>query len=132
MNRCIKNVGAISCNNCKGLIIKYGSVKDHQRYKCKSYNHTQMGFYKNIACNLFISNNIISLLKEGCGIRSIARLLNISPNTVIRRIKTIASNIKKPAIVMNKTYEMDELKTYVKRKSRECWVYMPWINKVDR
>jgi IS1 family transposase len=59
---------------------------------------------------------------EGCGIRSIGRLLNISPNTVIKRIKNIASNIKKPPISANSIYEVDELKTYIKRKSDECWV----------
>ncbi|WP_143013885.1 IS1-like element transposase [Mucilaginibacter sp. OK268] len=36
---------------------------------------------------------IINHVREGCGIRSIARLLNIPPNTVIRRIKNIASTI---------------------------------------
>jgi len=62
------------------------------------------------------------LLKEGCGIRGIARLLKISPHTVIQRIKTITSNIKKPTIFTNKTYKLDELKTYVKVKSKECWL----------
>jgi len=72
-----------------------------------------MGVYKTNACNLFISNNIISLLKEGCGIRSIARLLHISAVTVLSRIRKIASAIVKPIITIGRTYEVDELRTYI-------------------
>lgn len=48
--------------------------------------------------------------------------MNITPNTVIRRIKNLASTITKPPICTNRVYEVDELKTYIKRKSAECWV----------
>ena len=61
-------------------------------------------------------------MKEGCGFRSIARLLNISANTVLLRIKRIAAGIHKPISAMGSTYEMDELKTYKKNKRQECWV----------
>jgi len=115
-------VGGFSCNNCKGPIIKYGLVKGRQRYKCKICNHTQMEFYQSNACNPFISNNIISLLKEGCGIRSIARLLHISAVTVISRIRKIANAIVKPVITVGRTYEVDELRTYIKNKKQECWI----------
>lgn len=81
-----------------------------------------MGCYKNNACNLFISNSIISLVKEGCGIRSIARLLHISAVTVINRIRKIADAIVKPIIAIGRTYEVDELRTYIKNKNQEYWV----------
>lgn len=80
------------------------------------------GNYINKAYIADINIPIVNYLIEGCGIRSIARLLNISPNTVIRRIKIIAADIKKPPIVTNQVYEVDELKTYVKKKTREYWV----------
>ncbi|MES2268636.1 MAG: IS1 family transposase [Bacteroidota bacterium] len=122
MNTCIKTVVNINCHYCFGAIIKFGKIGNQQRYRCKSCNKTQIAHYSNKAYKPHTNSYIINYVTEGCGIRSIARLLNISPNTVIRRIKLIASNIKKPPIITNKVYEVDELKTYIKKKSRECWV----------
>jgi len=62
------------------------------------------------------------LLREGCGIRSISRIMGISAVTVIRRILYIASEIKKPPIATGRTYEADELKTYLCKKSNEQWI----------
>ena len=67
-----------------------------------------MGFYENNACNLCINNKIFSYIKEGCGIRSIARLLQISTSTVLRRIKDIADCIKKPLMSSGRIFEVDE------------------------
>jgi hypothetical protein len=50
------------------------------------------------------------------GIRGTARLLGISPTTLISRIKKIASEIKEPVLAKGKTYEVDELRTFVKKK----------------
>ena len=122
MNSCIKIVVNKNCHYCSNTTIKFGKTGDRQRYRCKSCKKTQIVSYTNRAYKPLTNSYIISHITEGCGIRNIARLLGISPNTVIRRIKTIASNIKKPAIVTNKVYEVDELKTYIKKKSRECWV----------
>jgi hypothetical protein len=49
-------------------------------------------------------------------IRGTARLLGISPTTLISRIKKIASEIKEPVLTKGKTYEVDELRTYFKKK----------------
>jgi len=58
-----------------------------------------------MACRLFqtglfafINASIAAHVKEGCGIRSIARLLNIFAGTMLSRIKSIAGRIKKPTI----------------------------------
>jgi hypothetical protein len=42
--------------------------------------------------------------------------LGISPTTLIKRIKEIASEIKGSLLVKGKTYEVDELRTFVKKK----------------
>ena len=34
----------------------------------------------------------------------------------------IADDITKPAITMDRVYEVDELKTFIKNKTKECWV----------
>jgi insertion element IS1 protein InsB len=102
--------------------IKYGKSGNKQRYYCKSCKKTWVAGYTKQAFLPSVSPNIIALLKEGCGIRSIARLLNISATTVISRIQKIADSVKKPAIMMERSYEVDELKTYIKNKHKECWV----------
>jgi len=48
--------------------------------------------------------------------------LDISANTVLTRIKSIAGKIQKPILSMGRIYEVDELKTYIKNKGRDYWV----------
>jgi hypothetical protein len=50
------------------------------------------------------------------GIRGTARLLGISPTTLISQIKKIAAEIKEPILAKGKTYEVDELRPFVKKK----------------
>src|SRR6185437_8605502 len=122
MTKCIKRVGDAFCNHCAGPIIKHGLVRGRQRYRCKNCKITQMSSYAYNAYHSAISSNIVNHVKEGCGIRSIARLLEISAVTVLRRIKSIADGIKKPIISIGRIYEVDELKTYIKNKGRDYWV----------
>jgi IS1 family transposase len=93
-----------------------------QRYRCKSCNKTQLQSYVKPAYEASVNSNIAAYVKEGCGIRSIARLLKIAAGTVLKRIKTIANCIKKPIISTGRIYEVDELRTYIKNKNKECWV----------
>ena len=95
-----------------------------QRYLCKDCNCSFQKDYHYISCTVS-DKSVISLVKESCGIRSIARLLNISPSTVIRRIKKIASRLQRPySILKGKIYEVDELFTYVRHKNnRICIAY---------
>jgi len=119
---CIKSVVNIKCQYCLGLTIRFGSVDNKQRYRCKDCKRTQLKDYLSNACKAGINPEIAAHIKEGCGIRNISRLLHIAAGTVLSGIKKIADNIKKPAIRMQMTYEVDELKTYIKNKTKECWV----------
>jgi insertion element IS1 protein InsB len=57
------------------------------------------------------------------GIRSIARVLHIAANTVIKQILQFAATITKPPIPINKQcFELDELRTYLVRKTNQYWV----------
>ena len=77
---------------------------------------TQLEAYSYNGYDPQLDQNIIALTKEGVGIRGTARLLGISPTTLISRIKKIASEIKEPVLAKGKTYEVDELRTFVKKK----------------
>lgn len=62
------------------------------------------------------------MVKESCGIRSIARILAISTTTVLCYIRRVAKDIEKPIVYKNRQYEADELKTYVSKKKNEQWL----------
>ncbi|MBL7705484.1 MAG: IS1 family transposase [Taibaiella sp.] len=111
------------CPYCFSHCINHGSSSSgNKRYRCKSCKRTHSKVYTLNACKQSIAEKVTSLLKEGCGIRSIGRILRISAVTVLRKIKAIAKQLKKPLISFGKEYEMDELCTFVKRKSRKRWI----------
>ncbi|CAM1364525.1 transposase (fragment) [Tenacibaculum sediminilitoris] len=93
-NNCIKkgvriNKQLFYCKNCK----KYFQLE----YSYQSYKASTNDFIK-------------KLLKEGCGVRSISRILNISTKTVLSRMLKISKQIKIP--YFNKfgcKFEVDEL-----------------------
>ena len=108
---CIKEVVNVKCQHCHGATIKFGKTCCCQRYRCKKCNKIQLAVYKKRAYKASINADIAAHVNEGCGIRSIARLLGIAAGTVLCRIQKIADGIKKPAICTQGTYEVDELKT---------------------
>jgi len=116
----------MECKHCKSTnTIKYGCQKNGcRKYQCNDCHHY---FQENYVYQATVieDKQLIVLLKESCGIRSIARILNISTSTVIRRIKRIASKLERPyPILKGKTYEVDELFTYVGNKdNRICVAY---------
>lgn len=56
------------------------------------------------------------------GIRSTARVLRISVTTLLKRIIIIAEGIQQPPIAMGRSYEVDEMRTYIGKKSRLRWI----------
>lgn len=114
--------GKLQCLLCKGFYIKHGKTgSGKQRYKCKGCSKTFIDDYRNKAY-ITCDTSITTLVKEGCGIRSIARLLSISNTTVLKRILSIAKGISKPFISLNKAYEVDEMRTFYKNKSKLLWI----------
>jgi IS1 family transposase len=79
-------------------------------------NYTYMAYKSDV------DKNIIQLTKEGLGIRSTSRILKISTTTLLKRIIEIAKNIKRPIISEGKTYEVDEMCTYIRNKRNFIWL----------
>ena len=117
---------SISCIKCVDDIskkVKNGKTKSgKQRYICKKCKGTQVESYTYLAYNSNINQQIITLTKEGLGIRSTARVLQISTTTLLKRIVAIAQNIPHPVISKGKTYEVDEIRTFIKRKNKLIWI----------
>ena len=49
-------------------------------------------------------------------------MVKLAPSTVCRRIVKISQSIEKPTLFFNKLYELDELCTYVGKKSKRIWI----------
>jgi IS1 family transposase/transposase-like protein len=114
----------IRCPKCSRNTVKNGKILGKQQYKCKECNKRFQLEYTYKACEPRTSPNIVALIKEGCGIRSIARLLSISASTVLGRIRKIAAKIEQPAILKGKEFEVDELRTYIKKKDKPIWIVL--------
>jgi len=123
-HQCIRIVGEkIACPYCTGVCIRYGkNPAGEQRYRCKGCRKSFVRVYKYAGCQPQINNRISTLTCEGCGIRSISSVLKISMTTVLSKIRTIASKIRKPLIAIGKEYEVDEIRTYCKLKERKVWI----------
>lgn len=129
----VKCVGEVKlCTKCNTICIKYGfTFNGKQRYFCKNCKLSVVKNYSYNGYNSFLNKKVIALTKEGVGIRSIARLLSVSKQTVTTRIIKISKAIKKPAMVTNQVYEVDELRTYVGNKKNLKWLVVA-VNKYTR
>ena len=121
---CIKIVGKMECNICNNKYQKWGRQKNGtQRYYCGNCKKSRQHHYKNKACVNNINEQIPKLICESVSIRGIARILGIAVNSIMRKIKSIAANIQKPPVPINReAFELDELRTYITRKENQYWI----------
>lgn len=111
------------CTCCSQPTVRNGKSKTGvQRYYCRGCKKYKQESYRYKACSEGVTKKVVTLTCEGCGIRSIARVLRISCTSVIRRIKQFAQSIPRPCIPLGKEYEVDELRTYIGNKQRLYWV----------
>jgi len=121
---CFKVSDTFFCPECKSKrIIKNGRTKNKkQQYICKECKRRFIDYYSYQAYQPNLNQQIITLTKEGLGIRSTARVLHISTTTLLKRIVAIAQNVSQPVISKGKDYEVDEIRTFIKRKNKLIWI----------
>lgn len=113
----------MKCRICEGKCVKDGfQTNGTQRYKCKECNKRQQRKYDYTAYGADINQWIKLFTPEGVGIRSTSRLLKISTNTLLRRIVKIANSISQPAVTLRGTYEVDEMRSFVRCKENLVWI----------
>ena len=66
------------------------------------------------------------------GIRSTARVLQISTTTLLKRIISIARSIQSKPIYKGKIYEVDEMRTFIKNKNLLIWIVYALERKTNR
>ena len=121
---CISVSDTNKCPNCNSsATIKNGRTKNKkQQLVCKQCGKRFIEYYSYKAYLPRTNESIIHLTKEGLGIRSTARLLKISATTLMKRIIKIASYCRPPEMNTGKVYELDEMKSFVKRKKTQIWI----------
>lgn len=114
----------MDCQYCKGKCQKAGQQRNGtQKLYCKVCKKYQQVSYRKKACKAEVNGLIRALVCESVGIRGISRILNISVTTVISRVRKIGWEIRKPAITESRrSYEVDELWTYIGKKANEIWI----------
>ncbi|MGC4128715.1 MAG: IS1 family transposase [Bergeyella sp.] len=114
------------CSTCVGTsaeFIKYGKTAcGKQRYQCKSCKKTSVLQYTYNAYKQDVNPKIVQFIKEGLGIRSTARVLKISVTTLLKRIISIAKNIKRPILSFGNIYELDEMRFFIRKKNNLQWL----------
>ncbi|GGG25116.1 IS1 family transposase [Dokdonia pacifica] len=113
----------IHCPKCNGISVKNGFQNKTQRYKCKVCNKRFQVSYTYKAYNSNTNEFIIDLLKEGCGLRSISRILKISKNTVLSRMLKISNSIKVPYFdKQGCKFEIDEMFIKIANGENQNWL----------
>lgn len=121
---CIRVSDAKICISCSSKnVVKNGATKTgKQQYFCKNCNKRFIEFYSYNAYQKSINSNIIQLTKEGLGIRSIGRILKISTTTILKRILAISARITTPIIKYHRSYELDEMRVFIRKKANPVWL----------
>src|SRR5215213_5058349 len=117
---------AITCPDCSSLnIIKNGKTAQRkQRYLCKDCRRQFIRDYTYLGCVGFIRALVVPLTMNGSGIRDIARVLMLSPNTVIKTLRQAAAKVGEPEVphrVLD--LEIDEFWSFVGAKKQQRWTW---------
>ena len=83
---------ALHCPNCQGTnIIRHGTTRQHkQRYRCQETvcnGGTFLLDYTYPGHSVGVKQQIVDMAMNASGIRDTARVLHISPSTVIKALK---------------------------------------------
>jgi insertion element IS1 protein InsB len=132
----------ITCPYCKSDdITKHGKTSEgKQRYYCHNEackNKTFIVDYSYNGCLPNIKESILDMAVNGSGIRDTARVLDISPNTVINTIKkieldsinySVLNQINDHAsisvvIKLADEAELDEMWSFVGKKANQRWLW---------
>ncbi|WP_347923785.1 hypothetical protein [Pontimicrobium sp. SW4] len=114
----------MNCKYCGQInTIKKGKRNNTQRFYCKDCERYFQNDYTYKAYGSSINSLLKQLLKEGCGVRSISRMLSISCGTVLSRMLKISKQIKIP--YFNKLgckFEVNEMFIKIANGNSQNWL----------
>jgi transposase-like protein len=82
----------LHCPYCQGTdIVRHGTTsEDKQRYRCRAcpgHGRTFLLEYTYAGQSSDVKQQIVDMAMKACGIRDTARVLHVSPTTVIKELK---------------------------------------------
>ena len=85
-------IEVLHCPNCQGTdIVRHGQTRqDKQRYRCREKRCAGRTFlldYTYQGQSAEVKRQIVDMAMNASGIRDTARVLHVSPNTVIKELK---------------------------------------------
>ena len=116
----------ITCPRCSlRNIVKNGTTANQkQRYRCKACRRQFITDYTYRGCQLSVRQLVLPMTMNASGIRDIARVLRISPTTVLSLLKTAASAVAEPCVPRRiANLEMDEFWSFVGEKANQRWTW---------
>jgi transposase-like protein len=83
---------AVKCPHCQSeAVVKYGKASNgKERFRCQQTPQCGRTFLRSYAypgCLPTVKQQIVEMTLNGSGIRDIARVLQVGPNTVIKELK---------------------------------------------
>jgi IS1 family transposase/transposase-like protein len=136
----------VTCPNCNSKeVVKNGKDKNNkQRFLCRNEECNQQTFlmnYSRIGGQPHIKKLILKMAVNASGIRDTARVLEISPTTVIETLKKadkLTDNINPKLLEKNGKegieidivpinaidVELDEMWSFVEKKSNQRWLWL--------
>ena len=100
----------VRCPQCQSeAVVKYGKASNgKERFRCQQTaqcGRTFLRSYASPGCLPTVKQQIVEMTLKGSGIRDIARVLQVGPNTVLRELKKsvrpLASNHKRGSGVLS-------------------------------
>ena len=133
----------VSCPICNSNdVVKHGYLPNgEQRFRCRNENCKKGTFilnYTDLGRSPNIVTKIIDMAMNASGIRDTARVLNISPTTVIDKLKQQENNLslintaylesinsEQTEVILTKVEEAegDEMWSFVGNKSQQHWLW---------
>ena len=96
-----------------------------QKYRCKEGGQAFITNSRYQGCRPFIRALILNLTLNSSGIRDLARVLQISTNTVQQRLRDEARNLPAVRVPTHpKTVALDEFWSFVGSNSRQRWTWL--------
>lgn len=133
----------VECPFCRSTdVVKRGKTSNgKQRYECRNEDCDHITFildYSYLGCLPDIKDQILDMAVNASGIRDTSRVLNICTGTVINTIRSIEKDLEpinrevlekltgnppKVLIVKAKEVEVDEMWSFVGKKSKQRWLW---------
>ena len=114
----------MNCTKCNASkTIRKGVRNNKQRFYCKECKKYFQAAYSYQAYTTEIDVFIVNLLKEGCSVRGVSRILKISKDTVLSRMQKISTQIPMPSFKqLGCTFEIDEMWCFIGNKKNVLWI----------